>query len=263
MRTYTGHTNWIETVAFSPQGNIIASGGTDGIRIWNVSDGSQLAYYDQEIGIFQISAEVLECSSMAFSPDGSKFGYGRFDATAVVANNAFYQPQYRIDGQISADGAALSDAIVIIKGNYTNIVTTDATGFYSFPNAVPNSYYTISIYKPGIAFNPTTQVLSSISGNQGGINFIGQTLCTPANCPNSVPTPAQNNSTVPLDGNLTATFASVTTAGNSVATTINIRPVTPNSYRIWFDSRKYNYGYSDFGSLQWKHSFKIHTADEH
>jgi subtilase family serine protease len=73
----------VTSVAFSPDGSLIASYGSgDGtIKLWRVSDGALVQTYDQETG-----RRVL---SIQFSPNGQLFGYGRDDATVVVARNPF------------------------------------------------------------------------------------------------------------------------------------------------------------------------------
>jgi WD40 repeat protein len=60
------------------------------IRLWRVADGALLQTYDQE------TTGVL---SIQFSPNGRLFGYGRRDATVVVARNPF-----RIRGDVNGDG---------------------------------------------------------------------------------------------------------------------------------------------------------------
>jgi WD40 repeat protein len=109
LRTYTGHINWVESVAFSPDGKEIMSGGVDGIRIWDASNGTQLRYYDNEIGPFPFSSSsgFSNTLSVAFSPDGSKIGYGRFDATTAVASNPY--PPAPSDSTPPSSTAALSD----------------------------------------------------------------------------------------------------------------------------------------------------------
>ena len=101
--TLAGHTEPVYTLAFAPGGNLLASGGGDGvINLWRVSDGTRLRSYSQETG-----TGVL---AIAFSPDGQLFGYGRLDATIVVARNPFppNRPPAVPELVAPADGATVS-----------------------------------------------------------------------------------------------------------------------------------------------------------
>jgi WD40 repeat protein len=88
-----GHPDGVRSVSFSPDGSLLASaGGWDGtIKLWRVSDGTLLQTYDQET--------VGGVLSIQFSPNGRLFGYGRRDATVVVARNPFWQ-----SGDVNGDG---------------------------------------------------------------------------------------------------------------------------------------------------------------
>src|SRR3954447_2866104 len=58
----SGHTGWITGLAFSPDGERLASVSVDnGLRLWKVSDGSLL---------FRLSGSTRELKSVAFTPDG-------------------------------------------------------------------------------------------------------------------------------------------------------------------------------------------------
>ena len=63
LKLLTGHTDSVLTVAFSPSGNTLASGGADGtVRGWNVRSGT----------LFEtITAHGRSVRSVRFSPDGS------------------------------------------------------------------------------------------------------------------------------------------------------------------------------------------------
>src|SRR6185503_10453416 len=83
LRTFAGHPNgFVQGVAISPDGTKVVSGSgfSRDTAVCRVSDGAQLALYDQETG-WGIEPEL----PMAWSPDGTKFGYGRTDATVDVA----------------------------------------------------------------------------------------------------------------------------------------------------------------------------------
>ncbi len=68
MRTFTGHTGLVRTVAFDHAGKRLVSGGYDTkIRVWDVDSGKQIATAHASSGaVFGV----------AFSPDGKRFSAG-------------------------------------------------------------------------------------------------------------------------------------------------------------------------------------------
>jgi WD40 repeat protein len=68
-----GHTNWINAVAFSPDGATIASASVGGmIRLWHSGTGQHL---------HTLHGHSANVETVAFSPDGIEVISGAFDGT--------------------------------------------------------------------------------------------------------------------------------------------------------------------------------------
>ena len=73
---YSGHTSWVSTVEYSPDGSKIASGSADcTIRIWNREDDSCT---------FKLIGHKDRIWSLAFSPDGLKLASSSGDGTIRI-----------------------------------------------------------------------------------------------------------------------------------------------------------------------------------
>src|SRR6266705_195899 len=74
--TYTGHTNWVWSVVWSPDGTRIASAGGDKtVQVWNSADGQHMYTYRGHTG---------NVYSVAWSPDGRLIASASSDGTVQI-----------------------------------------------------------------------------------------------------------------------------------------------------------------------------------
>jgi len=111
LHTLTGHKNLIYSVAFSPNGEVVASGSDDKtIKLWGVEDGQE---------IVTLTGHANSVYTVAFSPDGQMLASSSHDKTVklwrmkdgqeirtlIGHSNSVYGAAFSPDGEIIASSS--------------------------------------------------------------------------------------------------------------------------------------------------------------
>lgn len=114
IRTFEAHTEAVYSIAFSPDGRVIATGGggkrgDSTVRTWNVETGAR---------IFTMEGHTESVFSLAFSPDGRRLASGALDNSIKIWDPATGKHQASLNAHsaavqslaFSSDGHSLASA---------------------------------------------------------------------------------------------------------------------------------------------------------
>ena len=127
LQTFSGHTSWVQSVAFSPDGQTIASGSCDRtVKLWSVATGECLQTF---------SGHTSWVQSVAFSPDGQTIASASQDESIKLWNISQKICDRTFRNQRLLEGANIQD----IKGlNLAQIDTLKALGAKNSDYALQN-----------------------------------------------------------------------------------------------------------------------------
>ena len=154
-QTFFGHKDWVRTLDFSPDGNILASGSFDNtIKLWQVDSGRELA---------TLSGHTSSIRSVAFSPNGSLLASGSFDKTIKlwqVSNQREFTTLIGHEGSIRSI-AFSPDGNVLASGSFSkSIKLWNASNGTELNNLTSHKD---SVF--ALAFSPDGDILASGSSD--------------------------------------------------------------------------------------------------
>ncbi len=101
--TLTGHTNWVTSVVFDPQGHTLASGSVDGtVKLWEAASGQLLRSLDGHTRVVR---------SVAFDRRGRTLASGNTDDTVQLWDVASGQMLHSLDGHIDGVNCVAFDRL--------------------------------------------------------------------------------------------------------------------------------------------------------
>ena len=148
QKTLEGHSSFVWSVRYSPDGKLVASGGSDQtIRLWDVADGRM-------VRMLELRGFMNSANSVAFSPDGERI--------AVGGN----------DGQIWIWRVADGSSTTVLRG-HTAAITSVAFSPDGARLASASNDMTVRLWRshdgqPLRSFYGHTQVVHAIAWNSDG-----------------------------------------------------------------------------------------------
>ena len=129
LRTFTGHSSYVNSVAWSPDGSRVASGSDDNtIKIWDVATGFLVQNF---------TGHSQDVTSVAWSPDGSRVASGSSDSTIKIWDVAtgFLVQNFTGHSRVVTSVAWSPDGSRVASGSWDKTIKIWHCTFWTFDSS--------------------------------------------------------------------------------------------------------------------------------